>query len=157
METAELALDLLQGQLASSPIVSKLYGDKSLSQRPLRIKEVLENFNCNLQARKDNFLPLIIKGNSETVQSTIKINKPSAQIISSAIFCAMNSYGVSEITAPNNSRDHTEKLLKFLKYPIKVKYQKKLKKIIIQGKKKLIQSLTIGFPQILHPQRFWLF
>ena len=49
----------------------------------------------------------------------------------------MNSYGTSEINAPNNSRDHTEKLLKFLKYPIKIKYQKKLKKIIIEGKKKI--------------------
>ena len=128
---------LIAGQLASSPIISKLYGDKSLSQRPLRIKEVLENFNCNLQARKNNFLPLIIKGNSDTIQSAVKINKPSAQIVSSAIFCAMNSYGTSEINAPNNSRDHTEKLLKFLKYPIKIKYQKKLKKIIIEGKKKI--------------------
>ena len=128
---------LITGQLASSPILSKLYGDNSLTRRPLRIKNVLENFNCNLQARKDNFLPLIIKGNSETVQSTIKINKPSAQIISSAIFCAINSHGVSEITAPNNSRDHTEKLLQFLKYPIKIKYQKEFKKISIVGKKKI--------------------
>ena len=127
---------LIAGQLASSPIVSKLYGDKSLSQRPLRIKEVLENFNCNLQARKNNFLPLIIKGNSDSIQSTIKINKPSAQIISSAIFCAMNSYGASEISAPNNSRDHTEKLLKFLKYPIIVKYQKKIKKYYYSREKK---------------------
>jgi len=130
---------LVTAQLASSAITSRLFGDKSLSKRPLRIINVLSEFGCNIQAYKRKFLPIKIYGNPDTIQSNISIKKSSAQIISSAIFCAMNSYGTSNIISKNDSRDHTEKLLKYLKYPINIKLKKtnKIKNISIIGKQKL--------------------
>ena len=130
---------LVTAQLASSAITSRLFADKSLSKRPLRIINVLNELGCNIQAYRKKFLPIKIYGNPDTIQSNISIKKSSAQIISSAIFCAMNSYGTSNIISKNDSRDHTEKLLKYLKYPINIKLKKtnKIKNISIIGKQKL--------------------
>jgi len=46
----------------------------------------------------------------------------------------MNAHGLTSITAPNTARDHTERMLKYLKYPIQIKNHGKMKTIKIMGK-----------------------
>ena len=46
----------------------------------------------------------------------------------------MNSHGITTIKAPNLQRDHTELMLQYLKYPIKIKNKKNYKIIKIRGK-----------------------
>ena len=127
-------LRLLTGLLATSPIKAKLIGDKSLSKRPIRVISLMEQFFASFNPKNKNFLPIKIIGFGDSIQTEIKITKPSAQIISSCILAGMNSHGITTIKAPNLQRDHTELMLKYLKYPIFIKNNRNKKIIKIIGK-----------------------
>jgi 3-phosphoshikimate 1-carboxyvinyltransferase len=130
-------LRLLTGLLATSPVDAKLIGDHSLSKRPIRIIPLMEQFFASFYPKNKNFLPIRVTGFGESAQTEIKIDKPSAQIVSACILAGMNSHGLTTIEAPNAQRDHTELMLKHLKYPITVKNFKSKKIIKIMGKRLL--------------------
>jgi len=129
-------LRLLTPLIAGSNLNVKIIGDKSLSARPYRL-EFLKEFLMDVRATNKQYLPLLIKGNSNCIQSEIKINKPSAQMVSAATLAGIMSYGITTIQSPNNVRDHTNKILKYLKYPIKIQNRKNIQIIKIQGRKHL--------------------
>ena len=62
----------------------------------------------------------------------MKKKKGSAQIKTCIIFSAINTHGVTRIKALH-SRNHTELLLKYLNYPMKIKKQKKYDLIELKG------------------------
>jgi len=127
-------LRLLTGLLATSEVDVKLIGDLSLSKRPLRIISLMENFFATFNPKNKNYLPIKISGYPDSIQSELVVNKPSAQMVSACILAGMNSHGITTIKAPNLQRDHTELMLKYLKYPIKVQNKKNSKIIKIRGK-----------------------
>ena len=127
-------LRLLTGLLATSPVNAKLIGDQSLSGRPIRIVQLMEKFLASFYPKNKNFLPIQIKGYEDSIQTEININKPSAQIVSACILAGINSHGITTIEAPNTQRDHTERMLKYLKYPISIKNKGRRKIIKIVGK-----------------------
>ena len=129
-------LRLISPLIAGSNNSVKITGDKSLSSRPVRI-QFLKDFLMNISAKKNNFLPVIIKGNSNAIGTNIKTSVPSAQVVSAAILAGLSSYGLTTIECPNNIRDHTQRLLKFLKYPIQIQNKKNKQIITIQGKQYL--------------------
>ncbi len=129
-------LRLITPLIAGSNNFVKIIGDASLSSRPVRI-QFLKNFLMNIYAKKNNFLPVVIKGNPNTIGTNIKTNVPSAQVVSAAILAGLSSYGLTTIECPNNIRDHTQRLLKFLKYPIQTQNKKDKQIIKIQGKQYL--------------------
>ena len=128
-------LRLLTGLLATSPVDAKLIGDQSLSRRPIRIISLMEKFFTSFYPKKKNFLPIRVVGYENSVQTEILVNKPSAQIVSACILAGMNSHGLTTIKAPNAQRDHTELMLRYLKYPINIKNHGTTKTITIMGKK----------------------
>ena len=87
-----------------------------------------------LNLLKKKFLPLIIKGHTSCVKAKIKINKPSAQMVSAATLAGVSSFGETTIECPNNVRDHTSRLLKYLDYSIKIQNNSKKQIIKILGK-----------------------
>ena len=101
------------GFLPSRGISGELYGDKSLSKRPMnRVINPLIKMNIKLNS-KTGTLP--IKFNAYKSQSIKhKLNVPSAQVKSSLIFSALTCTDNSEIQDIFNTRDHTERLIKFL-------------------------------------------
>ena len=127
-------LRLLTGLLSTSPIEAKLIGDASLSKRPIRIISLMEKFFASFSPKNKDYLPIKLIGYGDAVQNDISITKPSAQIISACILAGMNAHGLTSITAPNTARDHTERMLKYLKYPIQIKNHGKMKTIKIMGK-----------------------
>jgi len=126
-------LRLLTPLVAGSKVNAKIIGDESLSKRPYRL-EFLKEFLMDIKPRKKKFLPLIIKGHTSCIKAKIKINKPSAQMISAATLAGISSFGETIIECPNNVRDHTSRLLKYLNYSIKVQNNKKKQIIKILGK-----------------------
>ena len=126
-------LRLLTPLIAGSKINAKIIGDQSLSKRPYRL-EFLKEFLMNIKPSKKKFLPLLIKGHTSCIKAKIKIKKPSAQMISAATLAGISSYGETIIECPNNVRDHTSRLLKYLGYPIKTRENKKKQIIKILGK-----------------------
>jgi len=129
-------LRLITPLIAGSRIYAEIKGDQSLSKRPYRL-EFLKEFLMNIIPSKKKFLPLVIKGHTSCVATRIRINKPSAQMISAATLAGISSFGETIIECTNNVRDHTSRLLKYLDYPIKIQNNKKKQIIKISGKKLL--------------------
>ncbi|WP_032112324.1 3-phosphoshikimate 1-carboxyvinyltransferase [Candidatus Paracaedibacter symbiosus] len=110
---------LLCGLLASSPLNIQVYGDSSLSQRPMRrVMTPLTEFGCQFEATPENTLPLTIKGSSKLEPIDYVIPVASSQVKSAIILAAMNTKGISRIIEPIKTRDHTERMLQYLDYPI---------------------------------------
>lgn len=102
---------LLSGILAAQPFTSKLVGDESLSQRPMRrIIEPLSQMGAKIESQSGGFAPLVIHGNR---LHSICYRSPvaSAQIKSSILLAGLAAPGVTTVIEPHLSRDHTERML----------------------------------------------
>ena len=120
---------LILGLLIKTKQKIKLIGDRSLSKRDFsRIIKPLKLFGANIRSRK-NLLPIEIMGTNFLRPISYQENIGSAQVKSCIILAALNTPGITIINA-RNSRNHTELMLKFLKYPIKIEKKKKLSKNI---------------------------
>ena len=106
---------LMLGFLPSRGISGTLYGDKSLSQRPMkRIIQPLREMNISINSQKQT-LPIKFKAsNIKSINHTLSV--PSAQVKTSLIFAALSSINKSIIKDPFKTRDHTERLITFLGY-----------------------------------------
>ena len=125
---------LIMGVLANSRNSVIIKGDKSLSSRDF--ERVIKPLNlCGVQINsKKNKLPLKIKGNSFLRPIYYFEKKGSAQVKSCIMLSALNTFGETTIKC-KKSRDHTEKLFKYLKLPIKIYKNKNFEIIKIKGKK----------------------
>ena len=104
---------LLSGILAGQKFSSTLIGDKSLSSRPMkRIIEPLRLMGANITA-EDNHAPLNIIG---TNLHGINYNSPiaSAQVKSCILIAGLFADGITSVTEPFLSRNHTELMLKYM-------------------------------------------
>ncbi len=125
---------LIFGLLINSKNSIILKGDKSLSQRDfLRVIKPMKMFGQNIKS-KNNKLPIKIKGTNFSRPINYNELKGSAQIKSCILLAAMKTAGETKIKCIP-SRDHTEKLFKYLKLPIKIKKEKKFENITLKGKK----------------------
>jgi len=115
---------LILGLLIDAPIPIKMIGDKSLSKRDFkRIADPLSRFGATFKLNKNYGLPLTIKGSKKLKPINFYENRGSAQCKSAVIFGAMRTEGTTIIKA-NKSRNHTEKMMKHLKLPIKIQSKK---------------------------------
>lgn len=109
---------LLSGILAAQNFSSTLTGDESLRKRPMdRIVEPLERMGARI---KGKFAPLKIEGGrlkAISYQTPI----PSAQVKSAILLAGLYAQGKTEITEPAKSRDHTERMLKYLEADIEIR------------------------------------
>ena len=120
MEAPETALDmgnsgtamrLLAGVLAAQPFDSVLVGDDSLSHRPMRrIIKPLRLMGASIEAEQGDTAPLSIKGRS---LKGIDYDSPvaSAQVKSCVLLAGLYASGLSRVSEPMMSRDHTERML----------------------------------------------
>ncbi len=123
---------LILGLLVKSKFKIKLIGDKSLSKRDFsRVIRPLRLFGANIKS-KNNLLPIEIKGTQFLRPIKYNENIGSAQVKSCIIFSALNTPGITKINS-KRSRNHTELMLKFLKYPIKIQNKGKNQTISVQG------------------------
>ena len=123
---------LILGLLVKSKKKVKLIGDKSLSKRDFsRVINPLRKFGANIKSKK-NLLPIEILGSEFLRPITYDENIGSAQVKSCMILAALNTPGVSVFNT-RASRNHTELMLKFLKYPLKIKKERGNELIEIQG------------------------
>ena len=79
-----------------------------------RVTVYLEKLGARFKLTKNDYLPLKTFGTSKLVPEEITINKPSAQIKTALIFAGLNISGKFSIREKVLTRDHTEKLLKYL-------------------------------------------
>ncbi len=104
---------LISGILAGNPFFSVLTGDDSLKQRPMaRVINPLKEMGARITARQgDKYLPMAIKG-GELRAIRYEMPVASAQVKSCLILAGLYADGITIITEPQKSRDHTERMLK---------------------------------------------
>ena len=123
---------LILGLLVKSKKKVRLVGDKSLSKRDFsRVIKPLKLFGVNIQS-KNNLLPIKILGTDFLKPISYFENIGSAQVKSCIIFSALNTPGITVINS-KKSRNHTELMLRYLKYPISVTQKNTYEKISIKG------------------------
>ncbi len=126
---------LLAGLLAAQNFSSVLSGDKYLRKRPMkRIVEPLRKLGAEISADKGNYPPLRIKG--KKLQG-VRYSSPiaSAQVKSCLLLAGLCAEGRTTITEPSRSRDHSERMLKYLGVPLKIQGRSvSIKKQPFEGK-----------------------
>jgi 3-phosphoshikimate 1-carboxyvinyltransferase len=99
---------LLTGILAGQEFDTKLSGDGSLQKRPMkRVVGPLREMGADIRAREDNFAPLEIKA-ARLHAIDYQMPMASAQVKSAVLLAGMFAEGVTSVTEPARTRDHTE-------------------------------------------------
>jgi 3-phosphoshikimate 1-carboxyvinyltransferase len=99
---------MLSGILAAQPFLTRIFGDESLSRRPMqRIMRPLAEMGAGIRAREDKFPPLEIHGaRLRPIDYTLPV--PSAQVKTCVLFAGLFAEGRTSVSEPVASRDHTE-------------------------------------------------
>lgn len=108
---------MMSGILAGQPFDCTLFGDVSLSKRPMkRIIQPLTLMGAKFE-HNDFKAPLTIKG--QNLQA-ITYDSPlaSAQVKSAILLAGMFAEGITTVKEPYQSRNHTELMLKYLEADI---------------------------------------
>ena len=123
---------LILGLLVKIKYKVKLIGDKSLSKRDFsRVIKPLRLFGATIKS-KNNTLPIEISGTDFLRPINYNENIGSAQVKSCIILSALNTPGITNINS-KSSRNHTELMLKFVKYPITIKKNINRETISLKG------------------------
>src|SRR3990167_4891810 len=103
---------LLAGILAGQDFEATLTGDESLSARPMkRIVEPLSLMGVNIAAREGERPPITIRG-GDVRPIDYRMSVASAQVKSAILFAGLYARGLTRVTEPYKSRDHTERMMK---------------------------------------------
>ncbi len=111
---------LVLGLLCGAKICAVLYGDESLSSRPMeRVLHPLKKMGGKFEyLGKAGCLPIRIIP-SELQSATISLSIPSAQVKSAVLFAAFASNISVVIQGRTDSRDHSERLFQFFGLDLK--------------------------------------
>ena len=103
---------MLSGILSGQSFVTRISGDDSLCQRPMkRIITPLTQMGAKIHARKGNFPPLSIEGGAlQAIQYSLPV--ASAQLKSAILLAGLFAEGETEVIEPSPTRNHTEVALK---------------------------------------------
>lgn len=110
---AGTGMRLLAGLLAGQEFSSELFGDASLSSRPMgRITVPLEEMGAKIETRgtKPGCAPLFIHA-AKLKPITYEMPMASAQVKSAVLLAGMFTEGKTTVTQPAETRDHTERML----------------------------------------------
>ena len=142
---------MLTGILSAQPLSCELFGDHSLSRRPMaRIIEPLSKMGAKISATDGNRPPLRIEGGK---LRAIQYEPPvaSAQVKSSVLFAAVQAEGETIFEEKIRTRDHGELALRA--FGVELSRQKS--RIIIQGGQRL-QAIEAAVPGDISSAAFFL-
>src|SRR5262249_20110516 len=125
---------MLSGILAGQNFRTRIFGDESLSRRPMdRIMNPLRQMGAVISARDGRFPPLEITGaNLRPIEYSLPV--PSAQVKSCVLLAGLYAEGATAVNEPVRSRDHTELALREFGADITVERRK----ITVQGRPGLV-------------------
>ncbi|MFC1623934.1 3-phosphoshikimate 1-carboxyvinyltransferase [Candidatus Omnitrophota bacterium] len=146
---------ILPGILAGQNFSVVLKGDASLSKRPmLRIVKPLMKMGVDISGakrQKEIYPPLKIHGgNPKPVIYTSKI--ASAQLKSCILLAGLFAKGLTSVTEPVRSRDHTERMLKIFGCRLRVQGSR----VSLKGPVKLRSPRTIKIPGDISSASFFI-
>lgn len=119
MGNSGTALRLFMGLLAAQPFSTELFGDESLARRPMeRVAQPLRHMGARIDTT--NGTPPVRIAGGGTLQA-IDFNMPvaSAQVKSAVLLAGLYATGNTSVSEPAVTRDHTERMLARLGYPVR--------------------------------------
>jgi 3-phosphoshikimate 1-carboxyvinyltransferase len=124
---------MMSGLLAGQPFTSRIFGDESLSRRPMdRIMKPLAQMGASIEAREGRFPPLCIHGGKlNPIDYTLPV--ASAQVKTCVLFGGLFAEGQTIVREPVRSRDHSEIALR--EFGAELKVGKRV--ITLEGRPKL--------------------
>ena len=104
---------LLSGIISGAGIEATLFGDASLSGRPMkRIMNPLKEMGADFTAREENYPPFTIHANNGLKSMVYDLPVASAQVKSCVLLAGLFAEGETQVIERIPTRDHTERLLK---------------------------------------------
>jgi 3-phosphoshikimate 1-carboxyvinyltransferase len=114
------SIRLLSGLLAGQPFATELTGDASLRGRPMgRVIEPLTLMGAEIHAADGGRPPLRIRGGQSLRGIHYDLPMASAQVKSCVLLAGLYASGVTSVTEPAPTRDHTERMLRGFGYDVR--------------------------------------
>ena len=153
MGNSGTSIRLISGVLAGQDFAMEMFGDDSLSKRPMdRITVPLRQMGVQIAGRTNRDLPpLTIHGNKNLQPIHYTLPVASAQVKSALIFAALQAQGESVIVEKEMTRNHTEDMIKQFGGQIFIND----KEIRIQGGQEFIGQ-NVVIPGDISSAAFWL-
>jgi 3-phosphoshikimate 1-carboxyvinyltransferase len=153
MGNSGTSIRLISGVLAGQDFEVEMFGDDSLSKRPMdRVTIPLSQMGVTVSGVTDRHLPpLKLRGSKELKPIHYQLPVASAQVKSALIFAALQAQGESVIIEKEKTRNHTEDMIVQFGGQIDVKG----KEIRISGGQELIGQEVV-VPGDISSAAFWL-
>ena len=153
MGNSGTSIRLISGVLAGADFEVEMFGDDSLSKRPMdRVTLPLKKMGVSISGQTERDLPpLHLKGTKNLKPIHYELPIASAQVKSALIFAALQAQGQSVIIEKECTRNHTEDMLRQFGGDLSVDG----KKITVQGPQKL-SGQTVVVPGDISSAAFWL-
>ena len=153
MGNSGTSIRLISGVLAGADFEVEMFGDDSLSKRPMdRVTLPLKKMGVTISGQTDRDLPpLHLKGTKNLRPIQYELPIASAQVKSALIFAALQAQGQSLIVEKECTRNHTEDMLRQFGGDLSVDG----KKITVQGPQKL-SGQKVVVPGDISSAAFWL-
>jgi 3-phosphoshikimate 1-carboxyvinyltransferase len=145
------SIRLLSGLLSGQSFDVTMTGDKSLSVRPMRrVTDPLALMGAKIDSA-DGKPPLTIHGGNKLKAIEYDLPMASAQVKSCLLLAGMYAEGTTSVTEPAPTRDHTERMLQGMGYPVEVQGNR----ISIKGGGKLTAT-SIDVPGDISSATFFI-
>lgn len=153
MGNSGTSIRLISGVLAGADFEVEMFGDDSLSKRPMdRVTLPLTKMGAKISGQTErNLPPLHLKGSKNLTPIHYELPIASAQVKSALIFAALQAHGRSIIVEKECTRNHTEDMLHQFGGHLSVEG----KKITVQGPQKLTGQKVV-VPGDISSAAFWL-
>jgi 3-phosphoshikimate 1-carboxyvinyltransferase len=153
---AGTAMRLLMGLLAGQPFASTLIGDSSLSQRPMRRVSTPLGMMGAVLRTADGKPPIEISpcmGGLKAIDYTLPM--ASAQVKSAILLAGLKANGVTSVTEPAPTRDHTERMLRGFGVQVDSEQTPAGKKVSVRGGQRL-KATSIDVPADVSSAAFFM-
>ena len=153
MGNSGTSIRLISGVLAGADFEVEMFGDDSLSKRPMdRVTIPLKKMGVSISGQTERDLPpLHLKGTKNLTPIQYELPIASAQVKSALMFAALQAKGKSVIIEKECTRNHTEDMLQQFGGHLSVEG----KKITVQGPQKLTGQKVV-IPGDISSAAFWL-
>ena len=145
------AFRLLSGLAAGQPFLSIMSGDESLRRRPMtRIVDPLTQMGARIAGRSGGALPpLAIQGGGLSGMA-YEMPMASAQVKSAVLIAGLFADGLTTVAQPAESRDHTERMLRWMGADIDVDG------LSVSVRRSPLESRDVPVPGDISSAAFWM-
>ena len=151
MGNSGTGMRLLAGLLAGQAFDSVLTGDESLRRRPMaRVADPLNAMGARIDTQ-NGYPPLTIHGGRELHGIDFSLPVASAQVKSALLLAGLGAQGLTAVTEPAPTRDHTERML----LAMGVQLSRRAQRIELEGPQRL-QPVDLTVPGDLSSAAFFL-